>query len=97
MLTSLTLLVVQGRSKKVTGEANPLACIKWWRIVFDESHAVKGDASKALKAVQALHVRLRPSCRPELSSGLNRICDHLHNFQCKCMEFSASFPEAPGC
>lgn len=53
----------QGRSKKVKGEPNPLACIKWWRVVLDESHAVKGDTSKQLKAVLGIHVRptaLRP-------------------------------------
>jgi SWI/SNF-related matrix-associated actin-dependent regulator of chromatin subfamily A3 len=68
---------MQGRSKALRNkEPNPLACIKWWRVVLDESHAVKGEASKQLKAVvdiQArrcarlrcrLHARL-PPCRPQ--------------------------------
>jgi hypothetical protein len=47
---------MQGRSKKVQGEPNPLARIKWWRVVCDESHAVKDLSSKALKAVVNIQV-----------------------------------------
>ena len=62
---------MQGRSKVTAkkGDANPLAKIKWWRIVLDESHAVKGEASKQLKAVIELQARLRPA----LAGGTNQL------------------------
>ena len=59
MVTTYETLVsdMQGRSKKVKGDDNPLSRIKWWRVVLDESHAVKGEASKQLKAVVDIQVR----------------------------------------
>jgi hypothetical protein len=48
----------QGRTTRVTGEVNPLARIKWWRVVLDESHALKDLSSKALKAVVNIQVLL---------------------------------------
>lgn len=60
---------MQGRSKKVKGDANPLARVKWWRIVLDESHAVKDLSSKALSAVRNVQVRPR---EPARSGGRSR-------------------------
>lgn len=52
------------KSANVKGDPNPLTQIKWWRIVLDESHAVKGEASKQLKAVMAVQVRTVPVYSP---------------------------------
>jgi SNF2 family DNA or RNA helicase len=50
----------QGRSRKVKGDSNPVAKVKWWRVVLDESHAVKDSATKAFKAIDIIQVRTVP-------------------------------------
>jgi SNF2 family DNA or RNA helicase len=46
-----------GRAKKHRGTLQPLCCIKWWRLVLDDSHSIKDASSEAAQAVRAIQVQ----------------------------------------
>eukprot|EP00892_Ulva_mutabilis_P010165 jgi/Ulvmu1/7520/UM037_0064.1 len=50
------------RSKKQEGAKNPLAKIKWWRIIFDESHAMKDTSTTCYTACCTLQAERRWAC-----------------------------------
>lgn len=53
---------MQGRSKKVKGDSNPVPNIKWHRVVLDESHAIKDQSTKSFKAIDAIKSSCRWAC-----------------------------------
>lgn len=62
---------MQGRSKKVKGDSNPVASIQWHRLVLDESHAVKDQSSRAFKAIDAIQSACRWACT---GTPINTVC-----------------------
>lgn len=51
-----------GRTKKCSGDKDPVPRIHWHRLVLDESHAIKDQSTKSFQAIDAIKSTCRWAC-----------------------------------